>query len=111
VLGRDGTAAVPRTALAVTDDKPRGAIWVVTVSLDRREVTGRTPVPGAQPPIMVDEWMANGEAIKAHPRFLAALARRGITDASQVQVDAWPASNFGLEIDQSGRRLARAEAR
>jgi Cu2+-containing amine oxidase len=37
----------------------------------------------------------------------AALAWRGITDLSMVQVDAWPASNFGLEVDKSGRRECR----
>jgi hypothetical protein len=29
---------------------------------------------------------------------------------SLVQVDPWPASNFGLDIDASGRRLARGVA-
>ena len=29
---------------------------------------------------------------------------------SQIQVDAWPAANVGLDVDRSGRRLARAVA-
>ena len=54
--------------------------------------------------------MANTDQIKADPGFRAALARRGITDMSMIQVNPWPASNFGLEIDASGRRLARGVA-
>jgi primary-amine oxidase len=109
VLGWDGTP-LPRTALAVTYEKPKRLAWMVTVSLDSGQVTGKVPVPGAQPPIMIDEWMANSAAIKAHPAVQAALARRAITDSGAIQVDPWPASHFGLDIDASGRRLARAVA-
>ena len=42
---------------------------------------------GVQPPIMIDEFTATGERIKDDPAFQAALARRGITDMSRVQVD------------------------
>ena len=59
---------------------------------------------------MVEEWAGNADQIKADPGFRAALARRGVTDLSRVQVDPWPASNFGLEVDRSGRRLARGVA-
>jgi primary-amine oxidase len=80
------------------------------VSLDDQAVTARVPVPGVQPPVMFAEYTANGEQVKADPGFQAALARRGITDVSQIQVDAWPAANVGLDVDRSGRRLARAVA-
>jgi primary-amine oxidase len=109
VLDWDG-GPLSRAALAVTYAKPEGMTWMITVSLDENKVTGKVPVPGAQPPIMMEEWAANAEAIKAHPAFRAALARRGITDYDKIQIDPWPASNFGLEVDKSGRRLARAVA-
>ena len=109
VLGWDG-GALPREALVVTYEKPARMTWMITVSLDENAVTAKVPVPGAQPPIMMDEWMADGEGIKADPSFRAAVARRGITDMSRIQVDAWPASNFGLDVDKTGRRLARGVA-
>ena len=108
VLGWDGRP-VARDVLCVLYERP-GLTWLVTVSLDERAVTSRVAAPGVQPPIMVQEWVANAEQIKADPGFRAAMARRGITDMSQVQVDPWPASNFGLEVDASGRRLARGVA-
>jgi primary-amine oxidase len=109
VLGWDGTP-LPRTALVVTYAKPRHLTWMITVSLDEAAVTRQVPVPGAQPPIMIDEWMADSEGIRADPAFQAAVARRGITDMSRIQIDPWPASYFGLDIDSSGRRLARGVA-
>jgi Cu2+-containing amine oxidase/cation diffusion facilitator CzcD-associated flavoprotein CzcO len=109
VLGWDGRA-VPREALCVLYERPARTTWLVTVSLDDQGVSSRVAVPGVQPPIMTEEWLANAEQIKVNPEFRAAMARRGITDMSKVQVDPWPAGNFGLDIDASGRRLARGVA-
>ena len=66
VLGWDGTAA-PRKALAVTYAKPAGLTWMITVDLAAEAVTARVPVPGAQPSIMIDEWMANAERHQGRP--------------------------------------------
>src|ERR1700742_941271 len=116
VLGwtiQDGPA-VPRLVRCVlyqslvADGAPHTT--VVTVSLDDQAVTETVPVPGVQPPVMFAEFAANAEQIKADPGFQAAMARRGVTDMRLVQVDPWPASNFGLEVDRSGRRLARGVA-
>jgi primary-amine oxidase len=109
VLGWDGKP-VPRRARCVLYERPKRTVWLVTVSLDDRAVVARAAEPGIQPPILPEEWVANGEQIKADAGFRAALARRGVTDLSRVQVDPWPASNFGLEVDRSGRRLARGVA-
>jgi primary-amine oxidase len=109
VLGWDGQVIV-RRVLCVLYEKPTRMTWLVMVSLDENTVVSRVPVPGAQPPVMIEEWLANAEQIKAAPGFRAAMARRGITDMSRVQVDPWPAGHFGLEIDESGRRLARGVA-
>src|SRR5580704_5720288 len=105
VLAWDGRP-LPREARCVLYQRPAGQTWVVTVSLDDAAVTRTVLVPDVQPPLMAEEWMANGDQIKADPGFRAALGRRGITDMSMIQVDPWPASNFGLEVDASGRRLA-----
>ena len=116
VLGWDPgqSPPVPRRARCVTyrSSVPAGDAHttLVTVSLDDQAVTETVAVPGVQPPVMFGEYAANAGQIKADPGFQAAMARRGVTDMSQVQVDAWPASNFGLEVDRSGRRLARGVA-
>ena len=109
VLGWDGRA-LPREVLCVLYERPTRTTWLVTVSLSDQAVVSRVPVPGVQPPIMTEEWIGGAEQIKADPGFRAALARRGITDLSRVQVDPWPAGHFGLDVDASGRRLARGVA-
>jgi primary-amine oxidase len=109
VLGWDGTS-VPRLVTCVTYDKAARLVQWVTVSLDEGAVVDVTDVPGAQAPILLEEWVANADAIKADPRWQAAMARRGITDTSLVQIDPWPASNFALEIDETGRRIGRGVA-
>ena len=101
---------LPREARCVLYERPARQTWVVTVCLDDAAVIRKVLVPDVQPPLMAEEWTANTDQIKADPGFRAALARRGITDMSMIQVDPWPASNFGLDIDASGRRLARGVA-
>ncbi|HET6952857.1 MAG TPA: hypothetical protein VFI47_20915, partial [Acidimicrobiales bacterium] len=106
VLGWDGTP-LPRLVTCVTYDRPRRLTQWVTVSLTTGSVVDVTDRPGAHPPIMLEEWFVDGEAIKADPGWRAAMARRGITDLDLVQIDPWPASNFGLDVDATGRRLGR----
>jgi primary-amine oxidase len=107
VLGWAGEP-LPREAVCVLYERPTRRTFMVTVCLDSEAVRDCVHVPGAQPPIMMEEWIANGEQLRADPRFQAVLARRGVTDMSLVQIDPWPASNFGLDVDASGRRIARA---
>ena len=107
VLGWHGQA-VARDVCCLLYERPERTTWLVTVR--DGTVVEKVALPAVQPPIMIEEWVANGEQIKADPRFRAAMARRGITDMSAVQIDPWPAGNFGLDIDASGRRLARGVA-
>ena len=58
---------------------------------------------------VVAELMEAEELLRLHPEFQAALARRGVTDPEQIQVDAWPAGHFG-RAEESERRLARGVA-
>jgi len=111
VRGWDDGQPVPREVLCVVYERPRAVTWMVTVALDEpARVTSAVPVPGVQPLITGDQFVADSEAIKQAPAFQAALARRGLTDMAAIAIDAWPAANFGLDIDKSGRPLTRAVA-
>ena len=111
VRGWDDGQPVPREVLCVVYERPKKLTWLVTVALDEpTRVTSAVPVPGAMPLVTGDEFFADSERIKQAPAFQAALARRGLTDMSAIHVDAWPASNFGLDVDKLGRPLARAVA-
>ena len=113
VRGWDGGGGqpVPRQALCVIYERPQGLTWLVTVVLgEQARVASAVPVPGVQPLVTGDQFVADSERIKQAPAFRAALARRGLTDMSAIAVDAWPAAYFGLDVDKSGRPLARAVA-
>ena len=79
------------------------------VSLDAGAVTAWRRRNDIQPMAVVSELMEAEEAVRLHPDFQAAMARRGVTDFDTVQVDAWPAGHFGPQ-DETGQRLCRAVA-
>lgn len=100
---------VEREAFVCLLDNDSGATYEAVVSITSSRVRSWRQVPGVQPPILLDEFLECENAVKAHPDFVAALARRGIHDLSLVMVDPWSAGNFGA-ADEQGIRLARALA-
>ena len=104
-----GGARPPREAEVVLLDRGRAETIEAVVSLDDGAVTSWRTRTGVQPMAVVSELMEAEELLRLHPEFQAALARRGITDPEQIQVDAWPAGHFG-RAEESERRLARGVA-
>jgi primary-amine oxidase len=78
-----------RQAQAVCWNREDGRAYRAVVSLAGAVVTGWEHLPGVQPNVTVDEWHECDEMLRAHPRLVAALARRGITDISLVLTDVW----------------------
>ena len=66
MLGWDGTL-LPRAALAVTWERAKRLTWMITVSLDENAVTAKVLVPGARPPILMEEFTAAGIRIRDDP--------------------------------------------
>ncbi len=87
---------VPREArvnLFRTDTK---GVLRLTISLTEGSITSAVLVEGARPMIQLEQFLAIEGVVRAHPDFIAACAKRGITDISQVCVDPWSAGNFGV---------------
>jgi primary-amine oxidase len=99
----------PREAEVVLLDRGRAETVEATVSLDAGTVTEWRVRTDVQPMAVVSELMEAEELLRLHPEFQAALARRGVVDPDQIQVDAWPAGHFG-RAEESERRLARCVA-
>jgi primary-amine oxidase len=76
------------------------------VSLTERRIVDRTVIEGMRPALLFGESFGAILACIAHPDYVAALARRGITDLDGVQIDPWPAGVFGYAAEE-GRRIAR----
>ena len=85
--------------------RTNGKVWEARVDLIADRVVDWRHVPGVRPRILIDDITLVGEVARADPRFRAALAKRGITDIENVQVDPWSAGNYGLP-DEEGRRLS-----
>ena len=98
-------APFPREAFVCAFDRTNGQVWEARVDLVADKVVDWRHVPGVRPRILVDDITLVGEVARADPRFREALARRGITDIENVQVDPWSAGNYGLP-DEEGRRLS-----
>jgi primary-amine oxidase len=98
---------VTREAFMVLYDKSngKGATYEAVVNITTGEVTSWKHVEGVQPSIMLEEFFASQEAVKAHPDFQAALARRGVTNLDLVNVDPWSAGNYGAGEENTPRIL------
>ncbi len=77
-----------------------------TVSLAQGVVTEWRVVTGERPTLLFRETANAMFTTRAHPEYIAALAKRGIIDVENVQIDTWPAGTFGYDAEQ-GRRIAR----
>ena len=102
-------ATVPRSAFIVVLDNNTASTYEAVVSLDEGRVVSWEHIPGVQPRVMFDEFLECEAMVRANPEFLAAIAKRGITDPSLVMVDPWSAGNYGY-ADEEGRRLVLARS-
>jgi primary-amine oxidase len=100
---------VPRRALAVCWNTGDGQAYRAAISLDDGAVTGWEHLPGQQPNMTVDEWHDCDEMLRAHPKLIAALDRRGITDMSRVLTDAWAYGAALVPERYRGLRLGWAD--
>jgi primary-amine oxidase len=107
VLAHRPGDAVERAAFVVLVDSEAGKTYEAVVSLSQGRVLSWEHVPGAQPAIVLDEFVECEAAVRADKRWQEAMRRRGVTDFDLTMVDSWSAGNFGFAQDE-GRRLVRA---
>lgn len=106
---KPGTA-FRRDAIAVVFDRPRNATFEAIVDLRAGRVTAMTPVPGAHPAILFDEFDKVPPLVRADPAFQAAMKKRGITNMDDVQVDPWAPGLLDPKTEPSTTRWLRALA-
>ena len=94
-----------RQAFVCCYDPHSGETWDGIVDLLDGSLRHWRHVKGMQARIVSDEFTKGGEVAKADPVFIAACAKRGITDLSKVLVEPWAAGNFGFP-DEEGKRIA-----
>ena len=98
--------AVDREVCLTIVPGPAADLIETVVAVPSGEVRSWTEVSGVRPGLLFEEALNAILGLKAHPDYIAALAKRGITDLDSVQIDPWPAGNFGLPLEE-GRRISR----
>ncbi len=96
-----------RVAKVVLLDRANGDVFEAYVDLARERMIGWDSFDGLQPGMNIAELIEAVGAVKADPDYVAALAKRGITDLESVTIDCWPNGNFGSAEDAT-LRLTRA---
>jgi primary-amine oxidase len=78
----------------------------VVVSVTRGAIVDWQDHADMRPALLMTEAIGAIFTTKEHPDYVAALAKRGITNLDDVQIDPWPAGVFGYECED-GRRISR----
>src|SRR5579859_2835997 len=94
--------AFDREAHIVIRERAEGATYEAVVSLTAGEVRLWREVPGVQPAIMLEEFVATEAAVRKDARWQEAMRRRGVTDFDMVMIDPWSVGYNGPE-DAAGR--------
>ena len=76
--------------------------YEAVVSLTAGQVRLWREVPGVQPAIMLEEFLATEEAVRKDARWQEAMRRRGVTDFDMVMIDPWSVGYSGPE-DAAGQ--------
>jgi primary-amine oxidase len=95
---------VSRQARALILDRTSAATFDVVVDVEAEEIVSSTQLTNGGAQILAEEIDILAEVAKGHPAYVAALAKRGITDLSLVQLDPFGVGNRN-DIDLTGRRL------
>ena len=89
--------AFDREAHIVLRERAEGTTYEAVVSITAGEVRLWREVPGVQPAIMLEEFMATEAAVRKDARWQEAMRRRGVTDFDMVMIDPWSVGYNGPE--------------
>jgi len=98
--------SLARLARVSLVDRASAALFEAVIDVDANTVLSLHQIPGRHASILDEEWTEAAQVL-SNDKVVDALARRGVNDLSQVEVEPWPAGNFDTELDRKGLRLAR----
>ncbi len=90
VLGSQPGEAFERQAHIVLRERAECRTYEAVVSIMAGDVRLWREVPGVQPAIMLEVFLAAETAVKKDARWQEAMRRRGVTDFDMVMIDPWP---------------------
>ena len=107
VVGFTAGDPVERRVRVVIVPGPAADVVEAVVDVGRRALVSWRDVPGVRPGLLYGESFNAIVALHEHPEWQAALARRGITDLTRVQIDPWPAGQLRPRRTRKGGASAR----
>jgi len=97
----------PRAACAQVYDPPANRLFEAVVDLRTKRVVSWAMRPHAQPAVFGTEYAEADAAVRADPRWQAAMRERGV-DPDDVYLDVWAPGGLALPGVGPGTRLLRA---
>jgi len=107
VLNHQPGQTPDREAHIVLRERAEHRTYEAIVSVTAGEVRLWREVPGVQPAIMLEEFVATEEAVRQDPRWQEAMRRRGVTDFGMVMIDPWSVGYNGPEDGADQGRFLR----
>jgi primary-amine oxidase len=86
----------PRTPLGPPEDSSAGG-----------DVVSWRRVPGVQPSVMLEEFLAAEDAVRKDPRWQEAMRKRGVTDFGLCMIDPWSSPNVAPGLGPEDGRFVR----
>ena len=106
VLGYRPGEAFERQAHVVLRERAERKTYEAVVSITSGDVRLWREVPGVQPAVMLEEFLATEAAVKKDARWQEAMRRRGVTDFDMVMIDPWSVGYAGpADAADQGRFL------
>ena len=102
VLSYRSGEAFEREAHIVLRERAERRTYEAVVSITAGEVRLWREVPGVQPAVMLEEFLATEATVKKDARWQEAMRRRGVTDFDNVMIDPWSVGYNGPQ-DAAGQ--------
>jgi len=102
-----GAVDPPREAFVVLRDRETRGTYEAVVSLTERRVVSLERRPGVQAQLTPEEFAQCEQAVRADPRWQAAMRARGVEDFSLCMIEPWAASHTMPEDHPERRRILR----
>jgi primary-amine oxidase len=103
-----GGPAPERLVKVVVRERAERATYegIVALGAEARVASWRR-IPGVQPSIMFEEFLAVEDAVRGDPRWRDAMRERGVTDFSLCMIDSWSSPNVAAGLGPEDGRFVR----
>jgi primary-amine oxidase len=99
-----GGPAPDRLVKVVIRERAEHATYEGVVKLPTEEIVSYKQVPGVQPSVMLEEFLAAEDIVRKDPRWQEAMRKRGITNFDLCMIDPWSTPNVEPGVGpQDGR--------